>query len=116
MGVPILPRPGATGQEDREPDHLRRQTGSRANRGTLPGAAVLRQPPPARAVPIAAAVPAGDRLRPTFQLAGDTPATDGPRLNDLQDRFLNVLAAEGLNEFRGASDRELEDGSFFVAE
>ena len=50
------------------------------------------------------------------QLAVFTPATDGPRLGDVQDRFLNVLNAEELEEFRSALGQALEDGSFFVAE
>ncbi len=50
------------------------------------------------------------------QLAVFTLATDGPRLDDVQDRFLNVLDAEELEEFRGALAQALEDGSFFVAE
>ena len=33
------------------------------------------------------------------QLAVFTPATDGARLNDVQDRFLNVLDAEELEEY-----------------
>ena len=50
------------------------------------------------------------------QLAVFTPATDGPRLDDVQDRFLHVLDAEELEEFRVALDQALGDGSFFVAE
>ena len=50
------------------------------------------------------------------QLAIFTPATDGPRLGDVQDRFLHILDAEELEEFRGALQQALEDRSFFVAE
>ena len=50
------------------------------------------------------------------QLAVFTPVTDGPRLNDMEDRFIHVLDAEELEEFRGALGQALEDGSFFVAE
>ncbi len=50
------------------------------------------------------------------QLVVFTPATDGPRLDDVQDRFLHVLDVKELEEYRGALDQALEDGSFFVAE
>ena len=50
------------------------------------------------------------------QLAVFTPASDGPRLDDVQDRFLHVLDAEELDEFRAALGQALGDGSFFVAE
>jgi len=50
------------------------------------------------------------------QLAVFTTATDGPRLDDMQDRFLHVLDAEELEEFRVALGQALGDVSFFVAE
>ena len=50
------------------------------------------------------------------QLAVFTPASDGPRLDDVQDRFVPILNAEELEEFRGALGQALGDGSFFVAE
>ena len=50
------------------------------------------------------------------QLAVFTPATDGARLDDVQDRFLHLLNAEELAEFRWALGQALRDGSFFIAE
>ncbi len=50
------------------------------------------------------------------QLAVFTPATDGPRLDDAQDRFVRILNAEELEEFRCALGQALEVGSFLVAE
>ena len=50
------------------------------------------------------------------QLAVFTPATDGPRLDDVQDRFAHILDAEELVEFRGALSQALGDGSFFIGE
>ena len=37
-------------------------------------------------------------------------------MGDVQDRFLHILDAEELEEFRGALQQALEDRSFFVAE
>ncbi len=56
------------------------------------------------------------KVRTFPQLAVFTPATDGARLDDVQDRFLHVLDAEELEEYKGALDQALGDGSFFVAE
>ena len=50
------------------------------------------------------------------QLAVFTPATDGARLDDVQDRFLHVLDAEELEEYRAALDQAFGDGSFFIAD
>jgi len=57
VAVPVLRRPGATGREGRETGHHRRRTGGRVKWAMLPGAAVVRQPPPGMAVPIAATGP-----------------------------------------------------------
>lgn len=50
------------------------------------------------------------------QLAIFTPESDGPRLDDMQDRFVPILNGEELDQFRGAFGEATADGSFFVAE
>lgn len=50
------------------------------------------------------------------QLAIFTPETDGPRLDDMRDRFAPVLTPEELAEFQTALTQALDDGSFLVGE
>ena len=50
------------------------------------------------------------------QLAIFTSSSDGPRLEDMQDRFGPILSGVELEEFREAYHQALADGSFFLAE